>query len=1024
MKLPVYTRILTLFALISIVSSLFLPMLSTHASDTNQNLVVAEGDTLVIRDETLLVEGDIDVRGTLILNNVDMILNTSSPGSYVVQNGGVLDVKDSFIISYEDNTEGSISLELEPGYHLLSFPFLRTDDSISSVLSPIEGHYDRVLYYDAWNESSPWKSYQVDRPEHFNSLNEINRTMGVLVNIVQETVLEFQGLLPQHIEIPLNEGLNMVGYPLHEPMSVSEAFQDIIDDLKKVEEDTPQGSRELELHDELIPGHGYNIYMHNRASWTIEAPYETDPDYPPGFDFEFMEGSMVSIDNSEIYGSRNPEARPEFVVRSNQVSFKETSFMGGSVNIFAESSSPSIRDCSFRYYRSTAVHSENSTPTLRNNLFHSDMGWAVQAQGEPPAIVNNQFKGYRGIRFISLEAPLVGNSFDHISDTGISLEGGLYTIEDNVFKDTAVGIKAEDSEVCIRHNHFYSSGNCILLQHTHGEISDNDMEDSIGWTVHISRAEGVNLERNKIYNGSNGIRISGGDVNITHNTIENNTGTGILSNSGENLLVDKNQIIDNGGNGLYLEQSSGAVLNNVISRNEGGLWTDSPLWIANNTFSENKVYGVSAISSSPYIENNIFNNNSLYGIKLEGSSSIISSTGIVGGHYHLHLTDSQITVVNSFLDEAKIYMDTVSNLDVLSVLNLTMEEDTRYTDFDLKGLLPPGSEILGVTNNDPITVDIHDDGVDFLPPENFHDTVDMMFEIRIIGNVTSWFSFTLKVTPVNDPPVITEVSVHVTDLDVYWLLDYEDVDGNRPTYVEIVINGDKYPMESLDPDYDGYAQGVLFFFEKTMTPGTYSYYYVAQEYNPLGENITVTSEEKVLEVEDHSPNVLGFIGEGILFIVVVILSILIAHKLISAHEESKNDKLNIHGEGWIEDFSEEDCVGDFEMRKGKNDQFKGLPVLKKKDRRDLPVLKKREKRKRKLRAVVEEGENEEEEEPIIDVVGEVDTDNMREETVEIPPAGVKKQRKVKPKKKRWTVKKKYRAIKEDGSGKKKRILRD
>ncbi len=1083
MKKPVVNRILTSFVLIVLASSLFLPLLSSEAGEEVQGLVVPEGETLIIEDKTLFVEGNIDVKGTLILNNVDLILNTTSTNTYEVQDGGVLTVKNSHIISFEDYVKRSLSLELEPGYHLLSFPFVRDDNTVETVLSPIEGSYDKVLYYDTWDES--WKSYQIDRPPHFNTLEYINRTMGVVVNITQDAVLELEGTLPYHTEILLNQGLNMVAYPLDEPMELSEAFDGIMEDIKKVEEESPHGQTQLEPGDQLIPGRGYRVEMYNRTSWTLEVPYGLPYDYAlnlsrgAGIGFEFMPGSSISIEDSKITGSGNPQADPELIVHSNQVMLTRTEFVGGSSNIFVEASSPTIRDSTFEEYLDTAVYTRYSSLTLRNNQFRSHEGLAVSVYRGSPVFTDNLFEGHIGIQLDNAESTLLKNTFNQISEVGVIVNAGESTLEDNIFShidgpaiesydsimkvrenrftSVSTGLKLEGGEVFLEKNSFEGVGNGIVLSGSRGEILGNDIMGSLSWGLRLTQVENVTVKNNKIHNGSNAMRLSGRYIDARYNTVSNITGTGVLAVSAESMLFKRNIVESNGGVGLNIDESTGAVLENTISKNEGGgLWTGSPIWIANNTISRNDVFGISVVSSSPYIENNTLYTNLVHGISFEKSSSMISSTSILGGIYHLRLIRSNITVVDSYVDETRIWQDRYSRVQFLSRLNLTIPEDTEFTNYNLTAFLPPGSKILSVENNDPIEVNIHEEGVDFKPPDNFHGTVNMSFEVQITETITTWFSFALVVTPVNDPPVLEEVDVIISDSPskVRWLVRYTDVDGYPPTYLEIVIDGDSYTMEPVHPEDDDYAIGVLYQFEKHLSPGEYSYYYIAEENNPLGSNITVRTDGQTLEVPSDIPRVLESVGEGALLAAVIILFILIIYKVVAYRRDTEDDRFGLHGENWLDDISGEEIIGGSKPRAVKDETFKSLPVMNKKtegskslpvmnkktegskglpvmnkdSRRsnEKPVLMKKKDKKRKLRVLTDDnGEVESsQDESIIDSVGEPSSDEVTEEQpVEISRGNLKRHRKIKQEKDRWLVKKKHRALKEESSGKKKRVLK-
>ncbi|GEM_PF-5588436 len=1074
MKQPGCYKIwILLVSLVLIISSIG-TVSSLEVTSMEDGIVVPYGETVILEDETIFVEGDIDVRGTLILRNVDLILNTTTDSSYIVRDEGVLTVQGSRITSYEDFINRNFTLELKEGYNLLSFPFVRENNNVSSVLSSIDGHYDNVMFYDAWDQDRPWKSYNIYRPDHFNTLKEINRTMGVLVNITEETVIEQEGTLPSTTEITLLEGQNMVGFPLDEPMHVVDAFSDIEHDIQKVEEETPEGRRELSSLERLVPGRGYWITTNNETTWVIDVPYGITYEHAlelskgQGIGFEFEKGSVVSIEDSEVIGSSNPEAKPDFTVRSKEVTFSRNEFIGGSTNILVESASPDIRRSSFIGYSNSAIHIKGASPTVRQNQFSSTRGWGVIVDEGSPTVIDNEFRGHQGVLLNSMDGTVLHNTFINLESTGIHVQGGEPTIEDNVFADiisravdvsssnlvlkkntfTGVntGVLVEDSEVLVEDNYLEDVGSGIILRNSNGLIVGNEIRGALSWGVRVSSEMNVTIAENQIYDGSNGVRLSGGDINFVTNDVSNNTGIGMLAVDVGTLQSRANNIHGNDGLGVKLEDSRGAFIDNSVTSNDGGgLWTDSPLWIANNTISRNEVFGLSVEDSDPYVENNTFFLNPLNGLMFKDSSVMISSSSVLGSRYDLYLVRSNVTVIDSFLDPDSVWKDSHSHVSYISRLSVTMEEDTELRDFDLKGLLPPDTSILNVSDHDPIDVEIHEGGIDFIPPENYHGTVNMSFDVLVAGSTIASFPLSLEVTPVNDPPEIDEIDVLISEDSgkVTWLLNYQDVDGYPPTYVEIVIEGDSYTMETIHEGYQDFAYGVTYRFEKYLSPGTYDYYYEAEEYNPLGENITVRSEQRSLEVPSSTAPLLDTLGETLLLLAVIVLSFFIVFKLISGYrDDDDSNNLNIHGENWIEDFSHDEKI--FSEDDAKSDGFKELPVLKKKrpnkempvlkkkgPKEDIPVLEKKDKtpekkEKRKYRIVADKEETIDEIEEdgmLIDVVGESQEIPLENE-VDVSKSELKRQRRIKQDRERWTIKKKQRATKENLSGKKKRVIKD
>ncbi|MBU1626981.1 right-handed parallel beta-helix repeat-containing protein [bacterium] len=155
---------------------------------------------------------------------------------------------------------------------------------------------------------------------------------------------------------------------------------------------------------------------------------------------------------------------------------------------------------------------------------------------------------------------------------------------------------------------------------------------------------GVNIEKNQINAKFTAIRIESGDAVIYDNQIDSVAFTAIdlESSSAEirnNLIQSvyigmyiKNSTVQiirnlipgnkNNDNGVYLYNSTGFIMNNIISshRFPGILaHTNSDVTILNNTIYNNLEHGIACFDSSPIIMNNIIMNDK-YGIYTVGNS--------------------------------------------------------------------------------------------------------------------------------------------------------------------------------------------------------------------------------------------------------------------------------------------------------------------------------------------------------------------------------------------------------------------
>ncbi|UCG69208.1 MAG: fibronectin type III domain-containing protein [Thermoplasmata archaeon] len=110
------------------------------------------------------------------------------------------------------------SMELKPGWNMISFPLNQTDTNLGKVLESINGRYDAVQYYDVTDPSDFWKHNHTSKTPQSNVLTDINRFMGIWIHITNPSgqSLSFDGIAPEigYVnQVPLYNGWNLVGYP-------------------------------------------------------------------------------------------------------------------------------------------------------------------------------------------------------------------------------------------------------------------------------------------------------------------------------------------------------------------------------------------------------------------------------------------------------------------------------------------------------------------------------------------------------------------------------------------------------------------------------------------------------------------------------------------------------------------------------------------------------------------------------------------------------------------------------------------
>lgn len=131
-----------------------------------------------------------------------------------------LEMEPDDIILLEILEERVFTLELTStpdngGWNFLSHNLMLEDTSLWSILSDMEGSYDRVSRYDS--RTGRWYSHVPGRPDHFNNLQEWDHTMGLWIRVTEDTSIALRGLPTGFTDITLHPGWNMVGLPGSSP---------------------------------------------------------------------------------------------------------------------------------------------------------------------------------------------------------------------------------------------------------------------------------------------------------------------------------------------------------------------------------------------------------------------------------------------------------------------------------------------------------------------------------------------------------------------------------------------------------------------------------------------------------------------------------------------------------------------------------------------------------------------------------------------------------------------------------------
>ncbi|MCK4265950.1 MAG: exo-alpha-sialidase [Thermoplasmata archaeon] len=163
------------------------------------------------------------------------------------------------------------NITLNKGWNLISLPLEQQNESITEVLSSIDGKWDYIQAYDAL-DTDPWKTYATFKPGQLNDLSYLNHRIGFWINVTEPGVtLTVSGYVPSLTSIPLYAGWNLVGYPSLTNETVANALWGTGADQVMVC-NTSESYNIQEVGPEYImrPGEGYWVRVVADSVWVID----------------------------------------------------------------------------------------------------------------------------------------------------------------------------------------------------------------------------------------------------------------------------------------------------------------------------------------------------------------------------------------------------------------------------------------------------------------------------------------------------------------------------------------------------------------------------------------------------------------------------------------------------------------------------------------------------------------------------------------------------------------------------------
>jgi len=95
-------------------------------------------------------------------------------------------------LTVSGSVPSSTDISLYTGWNLVGYPSL-TARPMTEALAGIEGKYDLVYAYDAWDTEDPWKKYNTAAPPFLNDLTEMGSGWGYWIRVSEDCVWRVNG---------------------------------------------------------------------------------------------------------------------------------------------------------------------------------------------------------------------------------------------------------------------------------------------------------------------------------------------------------------------------------------------------------------------------------------------------------------------------------------------------------------------------------------------------------------------------------------------------------------------------------------------------------------------------------------------------------------------------------------------------------------------------------------------------------------------------------------------------------------
>ena len=94
---------------------------------------------------------------------------------------------EAVTLTVSGSVPSSPTIDLYEGWNLAGYPS-QTTRPIAEALASIDGSYDLVYAYEAWDAADPWKKYNTAAPPFLNDLTEMGPGWGYWIRVSEDCV--------------------------------------------------------------------------------------------------------------------------------------------------------------------------------------------------------------------------------------------------------------------------------------------------------------------------------------------------------------------------------------------------------------------------------------------------------------------------------------------------------------------------------------------------------------------------------------------------------------------------------------------------------------------------------------------------------------------------------------------------------------------------------------------------------------------------------------------------------------------